>query len=99
MLGRDTRHRDHFAARVGAGPLRMLVEWIEASMQRGELRRDLDPKLTALTMASISAFPFLVLPVIGEQFGLSLDELTPERLIEHNRALLGAAMRAPREET
>jgi AcrR family transcriptional regulator len=98
VLTRETQHRDHFAAQIRDGPMRILVDWIEAAMERGELRSDLDPRLCALSLASLSAFPFLLLPVIGEEFGLTLDDLSPERLIEHNRALLNFGVRAQLDE-
>ncbi len=89
VLSGERRKRDHFADR----PLRMLVDWIESATKRGELRCDLDPRLSALSIASVMAFPYLILPVIGEAFGLTLEELTPERLIEHNRTLLNFGLR------
>jgi AcrR family transcriptional regulator len=94
ILTQQTRHRDQFATRMGDGPLRILVDWIESAIERGELRSNLDPRLCALSLASISAFPYLLLPVIGKEIGLSLEDLSPERLIEHNRALLNLGMRA-----
>lgn len=96
VLTRETQHRDQFSDRVGGGPMRMLVDWIESAIARGELRAELDPRLCALSLAGISAFPYLLLPVIGEHFGLTLEDLSTERLIEHNQALLNFGMRAPR---
>ncbi len=98
VLSGERHKRDHFADRVGGGPLRMLVDWIESATKRGELRCDLDPRLSALSIASVMAFPYLILPVIGEAFGLTLEELTPERLIEHNRTLLNFGLRARMDE-
>ena len=94
VLGGDSGRRGYVAHRVGGGPLRMLVNWIEAGVARGELRADLDPQLAALSLASIAIFPFIILPVIGAEFGLTLEQLSPERLIEHNRSLLNLGMRA-----
>lgn len=99
VLTRETQMRGQFVERLGGGPLQIMVRWIETAIERGELRRDLDPRLTALSLASMSAFPFLILPLVGEQLGLTLEELTPERLIEHNRSLLNFGMRAPLDDS
>jgi AcrR family transcriptional regulator len=94
VLACATPHRERFVEHVGAGPLTMLADWIEAAIERRELRSDLDPRLCALSIASMTALPFLILPIIGKEFGLTLDALTPEDLIEHNRSLLNFGLRA-----
>ena len=64
---------------------------------QGILRSDLDPRLMAITLASLSAFPFVMLPIIGDEVGLSLDDDFPARLIEHNQRLLARGIRASTE--
>jgi len=58
------------------------------------LRADLDPKMLTVTVVSMSAFPFMLLPIIGDEIGLSLDDEFPDRLIEHNQRLLARGIRA-----
>jgi AcrR family transcriptional regulator len=95
----DPKVRDRFADRVGDGPLLLMIRWLEEEQQRGVLRADLDPKLMAITMASLSAFPFLFLPILGERIGVKLDADFPARLIEHNQKLLAHGIRARTEES
>jgi TetR/AcrR family transcriptional regulator len=95
----DPGVRERFADRVGDGPLTLMVRWLEEEQQRGVLRADLDPKLMAITLASLTTFPFLLLPVLGERIGVKLDAAFPARLIEHNQRLLSDGIRARSEES
>ncbi len=76
-----------------------MVRWLEEEQQRGVLRSDFDPRMMAMTIASLSAFPYLMLPIVGEEIGLELDAAVPARLIEHNQRFLARALRAHSEET
>ena len=98
LPGGDSSLRDHLGTQVGDGPLSLMIRWLEEEQASGLLRRDFDPRLTAVTIASLSAFPFLILPILGDKIGLRLDDEFPERLIEHNQKVLARALRAPTEE-
>jgi AcrR family transcriptional regulator len=86
--------KTELAGPAGQGPMKLMIRWIEEEQSRGVLRADLDPKMLALTVVSISAFPFMLLPLIGDEIGLALDDEFPERLIEHNQRLLARGIRA-----
>jgi len=86
--------KTELASRVGQGPMKLMIDWIKEEQKRGVLRSDLDPRMMAMTLASLSAFPFVMLPIIGEEIGLTLDETFPDRLIEHNQRLLARGIRA-----
>jgi TetR/AcrR family transcriptional regulator len=94
----ESPSRAHFAKSVGGGPLMLMVRWLEEEQQRGVLRSDFDPRMMAMTIASLSAFPFLMLPIVGQEIGLELDETFPARLIEHNQKFLAHGLRARSEE-
>lgn len=73
-----------FARRIGAAiPARLAAE-----QQRGTLRADLDPRLIALTVMSMLAFPFVAAPVAREALAIAPDAATIERLIAHHLAVL-----------
>jgi AcrR family transcriptional regulator len=73
-----------FARKIGAAvPAR-----IAAEQQRGTLRADLDPRLIALTVMSMLAFPFVAAPVAREALAIAPDAATIERLIAHHVAVL-----------
>ncbi len=86
--------KTELASRVGQGPMKLMIDWIKEEQKRGVLRSDLDPRMMAMTLASLSAFPFVMLPIIGKEIGLTLDETFPDRLIEHNQRLLARGIRA-----
>jgi AcrR family transcriptional regulator len=89
----DSPIRRRAAERLGTGPLQLVVGWIEEEQRRGLLREDLDPRLVAVSIASLCAFPFLMLPVVGETIGLELDVALADRWIEHVRALVDRGIR------
>ena len=90
--------RTHFAESVGRGPLMLMVRWLEEEQERGVLRSDFDPRMMAMTLVSLTAFPFLMVPIVGQEIGLDLDEHFPSRLIEHNQKFLAHGLRARSEE-
>jgi len=93
----DSPLRDTLGKQVGSGPLMLMIRWLEEQQASGAFRADFDPRLMAMTIASLSAFPFLMLPIIGDDIGLPLDDEFPERLIEHNQKILARALRARTE--
>jgi AcrR family transcriptional regulator len=77
------RFRDHFAgpARAALGAL------LRGERERGRLRSDLDLELATLSLVGMTAFPFLVHPVLGEVFGYRLDPEFRDRFQQHTRRL------------
>jgi TetR/AcrR family transcriptional regulator len=98
LLPGDSTSRDHFAKSVGQGPLMLMIRWLEEEQERGALRSDFDPRMMALTIASLSVFPFLMVPIVGAEIGLELDDDFPSRLIEHNQRFLALGLRAHSED-
>lgn len=82
---------------MARGPLALMIEWLTEAQARGEIRGDYDPKMLAMSIASLTGFPFLVMPLLGDALGLEFDASFPDRLIEHNQKLLAHALRAPSE--
>jgi hypothetical protein len=73
----------------------MIEQLVRAGMERGQLRADLDPRLTVLSMISLGLFPFLALPVTSKVFGVRPDEEFLQRLIHHTSDVLARGIRAP----
>jgi hypothetical protein len=98
VLSRDeSPMRDFIARSVADGPLQMMATWLAEEQARHEIRDDLDPRMLAITIASLASFPFLVLPLIGDHIGVAFDDDFPDRLIEHNQKFLAHALRARTE--
>jgi len=89
--------RDFIGAFMARGPISMMIERLEQAQREGLIPDDYDPRMLAMSIGSLSAFPFLVLPIVGPHLGLDLDGDFAERLIEHNQKLLSAALRARTE--
>ena len=93
----DSSVTNRIANHAGQGPMQLMIRWIEEEQARGILRANLDARLLAMTIASLAVFPFLMLPIIGDEIGISLDDEFPARLIEHNQRLLAHGIRARSE--
>lgn len=95
VLGREADFRSTFHRLVGQGSLSLLQSAITREVERGTLRADLDPVMCILTLLSLTAFPYLAGPVVGDQLGFELDDDFRDRLIAHNQDLIGRGLRAP----
>ncbi|HIG72586.1 MAG TPA: TetR/AcrR family transcriptional regulator [Myxococcales bacterium] len=98
LLPGESASRDFFVKSVGAGPLMLLVRWLEEEQERQVLRSDFDPRMMAMTIISLSAFPYLMLPIVGAEIDLEIDADFPNRLIRHNQKLLSLGLRTGSEE-
>jgi AcrR family transcriptional regulator len=96
----DSPSHPRLADRLESGPLELIVHWIEEEQLRGVVRTDLDPRLLAVSIASLAVFPYLILPLAGgpgDRLGLELDDRFASRLIEHNLQILTHGIRARSE--
>lgn len=62
----------------------MVRTMISREIDRGRLRRDLDPSLTVVSLLSVALFPFVSLPVTGRVLGIDTSDAGIERLIAHS---------------
>jgi AcrR family transcriptional regulator len=85
------RFVEHFAGRVAP----VVIAILQRERDRGRLRGDLDPKLTAISALSLCIFPFVSLPVTSRVLGFSMQGEQFEQLLRHTTRLLleGAAVR------
>jgi TetR/AcrR family transcriptional regulator len=61
---------------------------LQAEIERGTLRSDLDPKLLVLSVVSLAVFPFLGFAATSRVFGVRHDEEFVTRFLQHTQALL-----------
>ena len=97
LARKDSPIRDFIGEFVARGPISMMIERLEAAQADGTISDEYDPRMLAMTISSLSGFPFLMLPIVGPYLGLDLDDDFPDRLIEHNQKLLSQALRAHSE--
>ena len=98
VLARNESPMKAFVGEITRAPMEMMLEWLIEEQTRHGLSTDYDPRMLALTIGSLCGFPFLMLPIVGQHLGLSLDDDFPTRLIEHNQKLLTNALRARTED-
>lgn len=65
----------------------MLIRVLDSARARGELRADLDPKLTTLSFVSLCVFPLISRAVTGPVLGVRLEGADLERLVAHTAKL------------
>jgi AcrR family transcriptional regulator len=86
--------RDDFIRDVAQKLAPMLIRVFEAARDRGELRRDLDMRFTALTFLSLCAFPLLSRAVTGPVLGIRLEGTELDRLVQHTADMFMRGCRA-----
>ena len=97
LARKESPIREFIGEFVARGPISMMIERLEAAQAEGTISDQYDARMLAMTISSLSGFPFLVLPIVGPHLGIDLDDGFPDRLIEHNQTLLSKALRAHSE--
>ena len=97
LARQDSPIRDFISEFIARGPIALMIGRVEQAQRDGVISDEYDPRMLAMSISSLSGFPFLMLPIVGPHLGLELDGDFPDRLIEHNQKLLSAALRAQTE--
>ena len=88
VLAEGGKFRATFVREIAGQFVPLLVRLIEQGCQSGQLRRDLDPQLTALSILSLNLFPLISRPVSGAVLDFGLEGAQLDRLIEHTTRVL-----------
>ncbi|BAU48344.1 TetR family transcriptional regulator [Sulfurifustis variabilis] len=88
VLAEEGAFRDIFAREFAAKGGGRLPAILARERERGVVRQDLDLTLTALSIMSMTLFPFVAQPVVEQVFGLRIDDAFARRLAEHTVRLL-----------
>ncbi len=86
---------EQFGARAGSA----LMALIERERGAGALRSDLDPRLAAVSLLSLTVFPLIARPLLEPALGLNMGAGFFARLAQHNRGLFhhGADSAEPKD--
>jgi TetR/AcrR family transcriptional regulator len=84
VLFESGRFRERFIRQFASRGGNLLSRLVQHEIDAGQLRRDLDPALTALSLIGMALFPFISYPVAREVFGLEMNDTLVQRLIEHH---------------
>jgi TetR/AcrR family transcriptional regulator len=74
---------EHFAGRLAPA----LVAVLQRERERGRLRADLDPRLTAISALSLCIFPFVSLSITNRVLGITTSGPDFDRLARHTARL------------
>lgn len=89
--------RSRLCRDLARGPLVRMIRWLEDEQAQGRLRSDVDARWLAISIAGLCAFPFLIVPIVGPELGLTLDRSFADTLVAHTRHILAHGLRAPLE--
>jgi AcrR family transcriptional regulator len=96
VLFGDAKLRRRFVERFARPLSEVAPRLVEAEIETGRLRADLDVRLALVSLIALCAFPFVAQPVFEPVFDLRLDAEGRERLIRHVTRLFLEGAR-PRE--
>jgi AcrR family transcriptional regulator len=94
VLPEHGKFRAAFVRDIAGRLLPILVQLLEEGRKNGRLRRDIDPHLTALSIVSLTMFPFISRPIAGPSLGYTLEGEGVDRLIAHTTRLVFDGIRA-----
>jgi len=79
----DSPFRKLFVDKFAGQVTKLLPGLIAQKIESGQLRSDLDPKHTLLSMLGMTVFPVIAAPVLGPLLGYKLDKNFAAERIEH----------------
>jgi TetR/AcrR family transcriptional regulator len=82
---------------IAAGLFRRICQVIEAGQARGDIRRELDPRFTAISLVSQMAWFFVAQPAVSRMLGYEgvVPAKVVERYVDHAVAFSLAALTPP----
>lgn len=90
--------RSRLAKDLVRGPMMAMIRWLEEEQRRGRLRRGIDVRWMAISISSLCVFPFMILPIVGEELGLRFGPDSTEDLVTHAQDFLAHGFRARSED-
>jgi hypothetical protein len=61
----------------------LMMKLLEQAQRSGKVRREVDPKLAALSFISLCMFPFIARAVVEPVFGLQIDSQSVDQIVRH----------------
>lgn len=88
VLAEGGRFREQFIENFAGRLAPLFAGIIRRGQASGMIRSDLEPNLAALSVISMTVFPFVALPVTSRVLGLTVDAEAVERLANHTIRVL-----------
>lgn len=90
--------RSRLAQDLVRGPMMAMIRWLEEEQRQGRLRAGIDVRWMAISISSLCVFPFMILPLVGGELGLSFGPDSTEDLVAHAQDFLAHGFRARSED-
>ncbi len=87
VLAGETSYRTEIASRFLQQAMGLLLPRLMEDKTENNLRSDLDPRLTVISLVSMCVFPFIARPLLGPALNFQYDEAFAETLIQHTSQL------------
>ena len=97
VLAEGGRFREQFIENFAGRLAPLFAAIIRREQARGAIRGGLDPNLAALSVISLTVFPFVALPVTSRVLGVTVTGDAVERLVAHTIRVLFDGIRAVEE--
>ena len=95
VLFGDGAMRESIVRRFASGFAPKLLHSLQKEIDSGHYRSDLDPRLTLVSLMSMTVFPFLAKPILKSVMGLEVDSGFVDILAGHNIDLFLRGAEAP----
>jgi hypothetical protein len=88
VISRESSLRDVFVERFATRALGLVGPMLAGDVQAGHLRRDLDPRLTLMSVVGMCLFPYIAEPLLGRVLDYRIGEEFADAFIPHTLDLL-----------
>jgi AcrR family transcriptional regulator len=95
VISKDTPLRELFVARFANRALELVAPMLRDEMRAGRLRRDLDIRLTVMSVIGMCIFPYIAEPLLGRLLDYRIDESFARAFIPHTVSLLAHGLELP----
>jgi TetR/AcrR family transcriptional regulator len=87
VLSRNSPYQQVIVERFVRKAVGLMPPRLASDIAEGHLRRDLDPRLTLISLLGMCIFPFLAAPLLFQVFGFANTEEFADTLVEHTTQL------------
>ena len=92
VISKNTPLRDLFVERFAHRALELVAPMLRREIEAGRLRRDLDVRLTVMSVIGMCVFPYIAEPLLGRLLDYRIDEDFAAAFIPHTSSLLQRAL-------
>ena len=92
VISKDTPLRDLFVERFADRALTLVAPRLREEIRAGRLRRDLDPRLTVMSVIGMCVFPYIAEPLLGRLLDYRIDAAFADAFVPHTVALLAEGL-------